>query len=1052
MAMGIMSLLCSFLAVLTTATVSGSDHDEAALLAFRAQVSDGGSLASWNSSASFCSWEGVTCSHRRPARVVALRLNNKALAGELSPAIGNLTFLRTLNLSFNWLHGEIPASLGRLRRLHRLDLGDNSFSGTLPVNLSSCVSMAIMGLLNNKLGGRIPAELGEKLTSLVRISLSNNSFTGLIPPSLANLSHLEILDLSRNQLVGSIPPRLGSIQGMQQFSIARNLINGMIPTSLYNWSSLQLFDVGTNMMYGSLDSIGNKFPKLKYLGLSGNNFTGTIPSSISNISSLLSVGFDSNRFSGYFSPAFGKLAALQYLNLNNNKLEANDNKGWEFITSLANCSQLQLLVLSSNSFQGQLPGSIVNLSTTLQYLHLGDNRISGSIPADIGNLIGLQTLAIVNTSMSGMIPKSIGKLQNLIDLALYNNSLSGLIPPSLGNLSQLNKLYARNSNLEGPIPASLGKLKNLIVLDLKMNYHLNGSIPKEIFRLPSLSWYLDLSYNSLSGPLPNEVGSLANLNLLVLSGNQLSGKIPDSIQNCMVLEQLFLDNNSFEGNIPQSLTNIRGLSILNLTMNKFSGNIPDAIGNIGNLRELYVAHNNLSGSIPLVLEKLSSLSELDISYNNLQGEVPNVGVFRNITHLAVVGNVNLCGGTPQLHLAPCPTGVLSKKRKKMPKSLVISLAAVGAIMFLLAVIVLVWRLCKKLKSSQNAVAKDSIVDGHYRRIPYPALLKGTNEFSEANLLGKGSYGAVYKCVLDNEETELAVKVFNLGRSRYSKSFEAECEAMRRIRHRCLIKIITSCSSINHQGQEFKALVFEFMPNGNLDSWLHQPSQDPTANNTLSLAQRFDIAVDIVDAVEYLHRYCQPLVIHCDIKPSNILLAEDMSARVGDFGISRILQENTSEGMQSSYGSTGIKGSIGYVAPEYGEGSAVSTAGDIYSLGILLLEMFTGRSPTEGMFRDSLDLHKFVEDALQDRTLEIADPTMWLHSGQWDNTTSIRIMELLVSVFRLGISCSRQHPRDRTTTGDAAAEMHAIRDAYLKFIGEHGAETEASTEEIQNSVA
>lgn len=141
-----------------------------------------------------------------------------------------------------------------------------------------------------------------------------------------------------------------------------------------------------------------------------------------------------------------------------------------------------------------------------------------------------------------------------------------------------------------------------------------------------------------------------------------------------------------------------------------------------------------------------------------------------------------------------------------------------------------------------------------------------------------------------------------------------------------------------------------------------------------------------------------------------------------------------------------------IIAEYGEGSAVSTAGDIYSLGILLLEMFTGRSPTEGMFRDSLDLHKFVEDALQDRTLEIADPTMWLHSGQWDNTTSIRIMELLVSVFRLGISCSRQHPRDRTTTGDAAAEMHAIRDAYLKFIGEHGAETEASTEEIQNSVA
>lgn len=288
--------------------------------------------------------------------------------------------------------------------------------------------------------------------------------------------------------------------------------------------------------------------------------------------------------------------------------------------------------------------------------------------------------------------------------------------------------------------------------------------------------------------------------------------------------------------------------------------------------------------------------------------------------------------------------------------------------------------------------------------------------------------------LDTDERTLAVKVFNLGQSRSSKSFEVECDAMRRIPHQCLIKIITCCSSINHQSQEFKALVFEFMPSGNLDGWLHPKSQKLTKSNTLNLAQRLDIAVDIVDAIEYLHNHCQPLIIHCDLKPSNILLAEDMRARVGDFGISRILQESTCKRMQNSYSSVGIRGTIGYVAPEYGEGYAVSTRGDIYSLGILLLEMFTGRSPTNDTFRDSLDLHKFAEDALPDRTLEIADPTIWLHSEPLDSTTSTRIQECLVSVFRLGISCSKQQPRERTLIRDAAVEMHAIRSAYLLLGG------------------
>lgn len=313
-----------------------------------------------------------------------------------------------------------------------------------------------------------------------------------------------------------------------------------------------------------------------------------------------------------------------------------------------------------------------------------------------------------------------------------------------------------------------------------------------------------------------------------------------------------------------------------------------------------------------------------------------------------------------------------------------------------------------------------------------ALSRGTDGFSEANLLGSGRYGVVYKCVFDNEDKTFAVKVFNLSQSGSSKSFEVECEAMRRIRHRRLIKIITCCSSFDLQGQEFKALVFEFMPNGSLDVWLHPKFHKFATSRTLSLAQRLDIAADIIAAVEYLHNSCQPPVIHCDLKPSNILLAEDMSARVGDFGISKFLPENTSRRMQNSYSITGIRGSIGYVAPEYGEGSAISTAGDIYSLGVLLLEIFTGRSPTDDMFRDSLGLHKFTEDALPDRTLEIVDSTIWLHIEPKDSITRRGVQECLISVFRLGLSCSKQQPRERPSIRDVAAEMHAIRDAYLMF--------------------
>ncbi|TVU21825.1 hypothetical protein EJB05_31492, partial [Eragrostis curvula] len=951
-------------------------NDEVALLAFKAAAISGGyddPLASWNGTiGGYCSWEGVRCRGRH-RRVVALTLPSHGPTGVLSPVVGNLSSLRTLDLSYNRFSGDIPASLGRLRRLHVLDLSDNTFSGEFPINLTSCINLKTMKLRVNQLHGSMPHGIGDTLIGLRFLSLAKNNLTGTIPASLGNLSSLTVLELGFNQLEGTIPSCLGDILGFRFLDLAyNNLINGELPLSLYNLSSLKWLQLQGNMLYGGISiDIGRRFPSMQILGLNSNNLIGPIPASISNLTTLQELILGDNSLSGFVPGMLGRLRALRILYLSNNMLQADDGEGWEFISSLANCSQLQQLQLSYNDpFTGQLPSSITNLSTSLKILLFDNTGISGRIPSAICNLVNLEELGVQDTDISGVIRDSIGKLGNLNKFLLFETDLSGLIPSTIGNLTRMTYIDAHDANLEGPLPANIGKLKNLLHLDLSMNY-LNGSVPMDIFKFLTASSYINLSYNLLSGPLSSEFGSLRNLNFLSLNGNQMSGDIPPGIGGLVVLQELWLANNSFEGSIPQSLSNIKGLITLSLSMNKLSGSIPNEIGNSTNLQQLYLAHNNLSGPIPMLLQNLRSLSKLDLSFNNLQGEVPTEGIFRNLANLSITGNIELCGGMLQLHLPPCKMNSVKMNRKGKFRPLKVALVTIAALLFLACIIALIHLINKKLRRKQKSPFPRRIEE-QYERVSYHALANGTDGFSRTNLLGKGSFGAVYKCTFQDEPTIVAVKVFNLEQSGSTRSFVAECEVLRRVRHRCLLKIITCCSSINDQGQDFKALVFEFMPNGSLNDWLHPKSDMSTLRNTLSLEQRLDIAVDIIDAVYYLHNHCQPPIVHCDLKPSNILLAQDMSARVGDFGISRILPECVSETLQSSNSTIGIRGSTGYVAPEYGEGSSVSTLGDVYSLGILLLEMFTGRSPTDDMFRGPLDLHKFAEDAYPDRIWEIVD--------------------------------------------------------------------------------
>ncbi|CAL5023390.1 unnamed protein product [Urochloa decumbens] len=495
-----------------------------------------------------------------------------------------------------------------------------------------------------------------------------------------------------------------------------------------------------------------------------------------------------------------------------------------------------------------------------------------------------------------------------------------------------------------------------------------------------------------------------------------------------------MDDNSFQGNIPLTLDDIKGLAQLNLTSNKLTGTIPGNLGSIGSLQRLYLAHNNLSGPIPKLLGNSTSLLSLDPSFNNLQGAVPTEGVFKNLTGLSITRNDELCGGIPQLHLPKCANRTARKNEKAMSVPLRIAGVTAGAILVLISGITLAAFLYRRYKAGmKNEQLPSHFTEKDLPMVSFNELLKGTEGFSEANLLGKGRYGTVYKGTIENQGVAVAVKVFNLQQSGSYKSFQVECEALRRVRHRCLVKIMTCCSSINHQGQDFRALVFEFMPNGSLESWIHSSTETENGNRALTLAQRLDIAVDIVDALDYLHNGCQPSVIQCDLKPSNILLTQDRRARVADFGIARILNEAASGTSLNSNSTIGIRGSIGYIAPEYGEGLEVSTYGDVYSFGIILIEMFTGRSPTDNMFRDGLSLHDFAEAALPDKVMEIADSRIWLHyeTNSGNATRNItETKEFLAAIIQLGVLCSKQSPRDRLLVSDAAAEMHNIRDAFL----------------------
>ncbi|KAH9778901.1 protein kinase domain-containing protein [Citrus sinensis] len=735
-------------------------------------------------------------------------------------------------------------------------------------------------------------------------------------------------------------------------------------------------------------SCDSRHQRVKALNLSGMGLGGTIPPHLGNLSFLMSLDVTLNNFYGHLPNELGKLGRLKFISFSFNKLSGS------IPTWIGVLSKLQIMSLRNNNITGPIPNSLFNLSK-LEMLQASFNVIDGNIPSGIGNLSNLFDLDLRHNNLQDQIPTEIGNLQNLESLALGTNNLSGLIPPAIFNISTIRVLNLHSNQFSGRLPSTIGhSLPNIEYLTLAIN-NLIGTIPDSLTNASKLIG-LDLGSNSFSGHIPNTFGNLRHLNVLSIRTNNLTTESSSadqwsflsSLTNCRKLSYLVLDSNPLGGILPPLIGNFSAsLQSFYAYECKLGGSIPKEIGNLRGLILLTLDFNDLNGTIPTSVGTLQQLQGLSLEDNNLEGSIPY-----DLCHLELMYGIRLNGNKLSGHIPPCLASLTSLRELRLGSNKLTS--SIPSSLWSLEYIL-------EINLSSNSL-NDSLPSNVQKLKVLRVLDLSRNQLS-------GSFGSVYKGTI-SDGTDVAIKVFNLQLERAFRSFDSECEVLQNVRHRNLIKILSSCSN-----PDFKALVLEFMPNGSLEKWLY------SHNYFLDILERLNIMIDVGSALEYLHHgHSSAPIIHCDLKPPNILLDENMVAHVSDFGISKLLGEE-----EDSVTQTMTMATIGYMAPEYGSEGIVSAKCDVYSYGVLLMETFTRKRPTDEMFTGETSLRTWVKESLPHGLSEVVDANLVREEQAFSAK-----MDCILSIMDLALDCCMESPDMRINMTDAAAKLKRIKVKFL----------------------